>query len=165
MKMLIPILLIVIAVAGGGGAGLMLKPEPAPLTDAEIAEIAAESKAHAEAESEAEEAAPRSYVQIGQEFIIPIVEGPDPRGRLCCLNWPVDVPAGFSDAVFDQEIRLRAAFNDVLFSMSHTGAFSENYTDDLVLAELKRNLAVAAEPFVPSETFEILILDMIRQEI
>lgn len=166
MKILIPIILILLAVAGGGAAGFFLKP--APEAPAEGADAHAEDAGAGEEETAeaggAEEVQARTYVQIGRQFIIPIVEGRETQA-LMLFELAVDVPIGYGDVVFDQELRLRSAFNDVLFSMSHTGAFSENYTDDLIIAELKSKLGAAVERYVDTPTYEILILDMLRQEI
>lgn len=156
MKKLLPIILIVFGIAGGMTAGVFLKP--AEQTDAEAAAVAAEAEKEAELA-----AAPRSFVKIGRQTIVPVVEEGETRA-LMMFELGVDVPAGQIDQVHEMEPRLRDAFLRELFQMSYTGAFLTNFTDDRIIEELRRNLTGAARKHLGHDHADVLILDVMRQE-
>lgn len=158
MKMIIAVVLIILGIVGGGAAGMFLKP-------ATNSEMSAEKEAEAEAAAaEAEAAAPRSFVKIGRQTIVPVVaEGK--TQALMLFEIAVDVPADVAAEVHELEPKLRDAFLRELFRMSHTGAFMENFTDDRVIDELRRNLTRAAQERIGKKTAEVLILDVMRQEV
>ena len=154
MKKLLPILLIIIAVAGGGAAGFFLKPAP-------VVEEGEGAKKDEHAEEEVSEE--RTYVKIGRQTIIPVVEGGETRA-LMLFELAVDVPSALSADVHEMEPRLRDAFLRELFQMSYTGAFLTNFTDDRIIEELRRNLTRTAQEHIGSAQSEVLILDVMRQE-
>lgn len=176
MRRLLPILLILLGLGGGMGAGLYLKPAPGPKPEVgrTVARTGAGAKSGAghaipdpsdeeegEDESEIKE---RTYVSIGTQTIIPVVDG-DKTRALMLFELAVDVdPSAHGQAVM-AEPRLRDAFLRALLKMSSTGAFDETYTADWVIDELRRNLDIEARRFLGDGLREVLVLDVIRQEL
>ena len=174
MKKILPILLLIIGIGGGGAAGFFLKPAPEPDVDAEDAHAGAgeHDDDHGDgygndpggdyAENDPEVTG-RTYVKIGKQTIIPVVENGETKA-LMLFELAVDVPAATAPDVHELEPRLRDAFLRELFKMAYTGAFESNFTDDRVIDELRRNLTRAARKYVGDEVSEVLILDVMRQE-
>ncbi len=168
MKKILPILLVLIGIGGGGAAGFFLKPAPPePDSDEAMGEASGQGEGvdtlHGGGDADAAEPAERSFVKIGRQTIIPVVEGGETRA-LMLFELAVDVPAARSDDVHEMEPRLRDAFLRELFKMAYTGAFLTNFTDDRVIEELRRNLTRAAQRHLGKDATEVLILDVMRQE-
>ena len=154
MKKILPIILVLLGVAGGAAAGIFLKPAPEGHSDVELA---------AEDTVSEEEAQVRSFVKIGRQTIVPVVEEGQTRA-LMLFELAVDVPATRVDEVHSMEPRLRDAFLRELFQMSYTGAFLTNFTEERIIEELRRNLTNAARTYLGHQHAEVLILDIMRQE-
>ena len=154
MKKLLPILIIVVGIAAGAGAGMFMKP--APVSDPEDDHAA-------DGPTEQDEKAERSFVKIGKQTIVPVVNDGETRA-LMLFELAVDVPATRVDQVHEMEPRLRDAFLRELFQMSYTGAFLTNFTEERVIEELRRNLTNAARTYLGHNQAEVLILDVMRQE-
>ncbi len=183
MKKILPILLVIIGIVGGGAAGVFLKPSP-PEMDPEIEEADAQT-AENDGQHEGEEAPAidnvdaqseessaegpvsvegRAYVKVGKQTIVPVVSGGETQA-LMLFELAVDVPLDRRDAVHELEPRLRDGFLRELMKMSHTGAFMTTFTDDRVIAELRRNLVHAARQILGDDAQDVLILDVMRQEL
>ena len=165
MKKILPIILLIIGITAGGAAGLVLKPAHNSVVKDEI------SKQPETADSgepglpeEGEVPSDRTYVKVGRQTIIPVLDGTETRA-LMLFELAVDVPASSANIVHEMEPRLKDAFLRELFQMSYTGAFLTNFTDDRVIEELRRNLTRAARKHVGDIAREVLILDMMRQEL
>ena len=190
MKKILPILLVVLGIVGGGAAGMFLKPAPEPSEEAEESGAAASSEdkddnagengakadyagdgdsggdGHTVADGDStdgEVPVGRSYVKVGRQTIVPIVDGGKTEA-LMMFELAVDVPVERTDDVHAIEPRLRDAFLRELMQMSHTGAFMETFTDDRIIQELRRNLVKAARTYLGPEVGDVLILDVMRQE-
>lgn len=105
----------------------------------------------------------RDYVEIGKQMIIPVVSGEETQA-LMMFELALDVPVTMRDTVFMHEPRIRDAFLRVLFAMSHTGAFLDTFTDDLIVEELRQKLLAAARSELGPDVGDVLILDIMRQE-
>lgn len=169
MKKLLPTLLVLVGVAGGGAAGMMLKPAAQAPGDGEgdPTESGHDTGMGEPGDHGPEDIsladAPRDYVEIGEQMIVPVVEGDETRA-LMMFELALDVPVEMRDTVFLHEPRLRDAFLRELFAMSHTGAFLDTFTDDIIVEELRRKLLAAAQRLLGHEVADVLILDIMRQE-
>lgn len=161
-KLLILLAFALIGIGGGVGAGYFLKPPPAESPGTDHADDAHADKPAAP-EGGHGTAGESSYVKIGRQMIIPVVEARETQA-LMLFELAVDVPAEDAGTVHAMEPRLRDAFLRELFRMSHTGAFMKNYTDEHVIEELRRNLTRAAREHLHLDSAEVLILDVMRQE-
>ncbi len=154
MKKILPVLIIVLGIIGGAGAGIFLEPPP-PHVDQHAAAEAVEE--------DPDEIVERSFVKIGRQTIVPVVQDGETRA-LMLFELAVDVPATKADDVHSMEPRLRDAFLRELFQMSYTGAFLTDFTEERVIEELRRNLTTAARTYLGHNQAEVLILDVMRQE-
>lgn len=183
---LITVLIIVLAGAIGGiGLGLAVGP-PRPVEGAgkgagEAAPDAA-SRGHdgggasrseptaADGETsraQAGDSAPlsdRAYVKMGRQLIVPVVEERRTEA-LMLFELALEVPVDMTERAYAAEPRLRDAFLQSLLEMSYTGAFSRTYTDERVTRELRDKLRSDAQRLLQGTVFEVLILDMLRQEL
>ena len=184
MGRLVPLFLILLGLGAGIGAGIALKPAHKAGIDASTKEGAgattAENKSDpaskngkgkaipdpgaTEAPKDETEIKERTYVSIGTQTIIPVVEGERTRA-LMLFELAVDVYPSAHDQAVMLEPRLRDAFLRELLKMSSTGAFTKTYTEDWVIDELRKNLGKAARRFLGDGMREILVLDVIRQEL
>lgn len=105
----------------------------------------------------------RAYVRLGRPIVIPVVEGGETRA-LMVFEIALDVPGLLTERAYSAEPRLRDAFLRALLALSHTGAFSETYTDERVVRELRDRLRAVAREILGNEVSDILILDLLRQE-
>ena len=166
MKKIFALLLPLLGIAGGIGTAVFLKPPAEDHSAASDAHTPGTDGSPAQAETSGETArtSERSFVKIGRQTIIPVVADGETRA-LMLFELAVDVPAGKNDLALQLEPRLRDAFLRELFQMSYTGAFETNFTDERVIAELRRNLTHVARKHLDSGEAEVLILDVMRQEL
>lgn len=184
MRRLVPILVVVLGLGAGIGAGVALKPANKVGANesaengagaekekgkSDVADKDGKGKAipdpgATEAPKDETKVKERTYVSIGTQTIIPVVEGERTRA-LMLFELAVDVDPSAHDQAVMLEPRLRDAFLRELLKMSSTGAFSETYTEDWVIDELRKNLGNAARRFLGDGMREILVLDVIRQEL
>lgn len=168
MKKIFAIILVLAGIAGGGAAGLMLKPTPPgsekPLAAvAEASDILDKPAEAEESEDTQSQSKPVSYVKVGRQTIIPVLEKGETKA-LMMFELAVDVTSDQTDRALSMEPRLRDAFLRELFQMSYTGAFDDAFTEDRVIDELRRNLVRAAEEHLGKEAVnDVLILDVMRQ--
>lgn len=164
MKKLLAPILILLGIVGGGAAGMFLKPPPPEPEEDEKAAGKKNADAMEEELAEVDELQPRSYVKIGRQTIVPIVDGGATQA-LMLFELAIDVAPTDTDRVLNMEPRLRDAFLKELFKMSHTGAFLSTFTDDRVIDELRSNLVRAAREHLGKDAVkDVLILDVMRQE-
>lgn len=186
MRRLLPIVLIFVGLGGGLVAGVMSKPDAGlSVPDGKSVSSAAGEVATTDStvdgdgktraipdpgtidsateESDDSEPKERSYVMIGKQTIVPVVEGQKTRA-LMLFELAVDIESSAHDLAVLLEPRLRDAFLRELLRMSSTGAFTKTYTEDWVIDEMRRNLSQAARQYLGDSLKEVLILDVIRQE-
>ena len=159
MRALLALLLVLASVSGGAVLGAMLAAPPHGSGAADAAASAAEPEAEPGQPGE-----PASYVKLGRQLIVPVVEGGRTRA-LMLFEIALDVPAEHHDSVFQTEPRLRDAFLRELFEMSYAGAFLGTYTSDRVMTELREKLLAAARLHVGERVSDVLVLDALRQEL
>ena len=184
MGRLVPLLMLLMGIGAGIGAGIAFKPEHdfgANVSDKDGSGEATGENKSGDAKKDGKGAAipdpgatkapkdeteikERTYVSIGTQTIIPVVEGERTRA-LMLFELAVDVDPSAHDQAVMLEPRLRDAFLRELLKMSSTGAFTKTYTEDWVIDELRKNLGRAARRFLGDGMREVLVLDVIRQEL
>lgn len=150
MGRIFPILLGLGGLGVGLGAGIALRPSAGlPVEDAETVEAPAEE--------------PRDYVDMQNQFVIPVVE----NGRvasLVILSLSLEVDAKARDSVFGQRPRIRDAFLQVLFDHANVGGFKGPFTDAANLVFLRRALKEKATDLLGPIVSDVLITDFGRQD-
>lgn len=145
-KLLLPLALGLIGLAAGTGAGFLL---PAAPSDA--------------AEEPEEPAEPPEYAKLNNQFVIPLLED-GAVVSLVVLSLSLEVTAGSSTAVYQQEPKLRDVFLQVLFSHANSGGFRGSFTDSANLVPLRGALLEAAQAVLPDVVSDVLIGDIVRQD-
>lgn len=167
MGKLLPMLFVLLGLGAGGGAGYLLRPAPvdhaegaaaclAPGTEGQVA------KAAGTEEGEGEEPTVE-YVKLNNQFVVPILEGQAIRA-LVILSLSLEVGAGNSEKVFQQEPKLRDEFLRVLFDHANTGGFDGAFTASGRMEGLREALGKGAQMVLGDTARGVLILDIIRQD-
>lgn len=145
-RFLLPILIGVLGLPLGAGAGYLLRPAP-----------------QAGAEAAPEEAAPREYVDLSNEFVIPILSEGVVAG-LVVLSLSLEVEQGQSATVLSHEPKLRDVLLQAMFAHANAGGFRGSFTDSAALAPLRQALFEAASGVLPDVISDVLINDIVRQD-
>jgi len=148
-KLILPLILGLAGGAGGAAAGFMLRPAPA--SDAEPAAIPEE------------EVEPPEYAELTNQFIVPVLEDGE-VASLVVLSLSLEVGAGSTTLVHQQEPKLRDVFLQVLFSHANSGGFRGSFTDSANLVPLRAALLEAARSVMGEEVRDVLIGDIVRQD-
>ena len=175
-KLLLPVILLLLGVGGGVGAGIMLAP---PSEDEAISvdddgtdtENAVSEEVEASAEPEEEEpeeggdesAGAVEYLNMSNQFIVPLVEGGNVNG-IVVISISLEVVEGSIAAVNLLEPKIRDRFLQVLFNHANNGGFDGNFTDFRYLKSLKEELLRNARVINGENVTDVLILDLVRQE-
>lgn len=149
-SLLLPVILGLTGLGAGLGAGWMLKPEPA-----ETSEEAAPPPAPTDA--------PRDFVRLSNQFIVPVVQGGEMRS-LVILSLSLEVPAGSGADVLRAEPKLRDLFLQVLFDHANAGGFSGEFTSATRMGALREALREAARQVMGAGLHDVLIVDLVRQD-
>lgn len=179
MKLLIPVILLLVGVGGGVGAAIMLAPtpEPAEASDPEAEETDAaedtgeESEADTDKEAETEpeeeedagEAKPVEFLNMENQFIVPLVDDGVVHG-LVVITISLEVVEGTIATVHQLEPKIRDRFLQVLFNHANNGGFAGNFTDFRYIQSLKDELLRNAQVVAGRDVSDILILDLVRQD-
>lgn len=172
MGKLLPALLVLLGLGAGGGVGYLLRPaapEPPAETPGEtVVECAVPDTgghvAEAAGTDEGEGEEPTvEYVKLNNQFVVPILEGQAIRA-LVILSLSLEVGAGNSEKVFQQEPKLRDEFLRVLFDHANTGGFDGAFTASGRMEGLRAALVKGARMVLGDTARGVLILDIIRQD-
>lgn len=147
MRRLIPILLPVAGLGVGLGVGMVLKPGPDP--GAEIAALPAP--------------VPTEAARLSNQFVVPVVRD-DRVAAMVVLALSIEVRAGMTTVVFENEPKLRDALLLVLFDHANAGGFDGPFTELSNLETLRSALREAARAELGSDVVDVLISDLARQD-
>jgi len=148
MRRLLPFVLALLGLGAGLGAGYALRPGVA---------------ADAAPPAPAPEVAPRDYVKLNNQFVVPVVDG----GRdvaLVILSVSLEVTTGSGEAVYAREPKLRDAFLQVMFDHANAGGFRGTFTDGSNMVFLRRALREAGQRVMGDLVTDVLIVDIVRQD-
>ena len=141
MRRLLPLVLVLVLTGAGFGAGMVLRPPP----------------------PEPEVQAPRDYVKMPNQFVIPILHEGRVRS-LVVLSLSLEIAAGNTELVHSREPKLRDGFLEVLFRHANQGGFDGNFTDEVALERLRRSLRDAAQAVLQDVVSDVLISELVRQD-
>lgn len=161
MKKLLPILLALLGTGAGVGTGLFLMP---PATPPEAAADPCGDTATATAETPPIDEAPRDYVKLNNQFVVPLVMA----GRvtsLVVLSVSLEVAVGGQERVFSVEPKLRDVFLQVLFDHANSGGFAGAFTSASTMETLRRSLNEVAGQVLGDLVSDVLITDIARQDV
>ena len=166
---ILPLILLIVGTGAGIGAGIMMAPEPAP--EHEMASTGEEHMApptetmddgHGAAESM--EGGEHDYVKIPNQFIVPVVEH-DELTSLVVITLSLETKPGMADKSRTFEPKLRDVFLQVLFDHANMGGFKGAFTRSDVMHPLRTALREAAQRQLGHDVYDVLIMDMTRQDV
>ncbi|MBY6201809.1 flagellar basal body-associated FliL family protein [Maritalea mobilis] len=182
MRLVLPLLLVLLGLAGGVGAGLTLGASSSPDPAAEHhgsaeTEGSGDGDDHAEGEDDGHGAAGHGtsiirvtpagadteYVRLNNQFIVPIIRHGMVRS-LVVMALTLEVPTGDNDLVFQHEPRLRDSFLQVMFAHANAGGFDGSFTEAAAMAPLRIGLREAAAQVLGNSVYDVLIVDITRQD-
>ncbi|WP_108483859.1 flagellar basal body-associated FliL family protein [Oceaniglobus ichthyenteri] len=160
---LIPLIIAIIGLAAGVGAGFVLRPGPEPAVantalaeNVEIAEVV--QKPPAEQKPRASE-----FIALNNQFVFPLIE--DGRvSSLVALSITLEVSPDQKDAVYIREPKLRDGFLRVLLDHANAGGFDGAFTSNEAMGALRRALLEKGREDMGDALYDILILDINRQD-
>lgn len=164
MKFLIPLVIILIGIGAGGGAGYFLSPPPPEHSEDCVCEQAIDAGDHDEHENADGPSEAFEYVDIQNQFVVPIIEEKDMTGMVV-MSLSLEVSPGATEAVYSREPKLRDEFLRILFAYATVGGFGGNYLEANDLKLVRADLTKAAQDVLGPIINEVLIVDMIRQDL
>ncbi|SFR00691.1 flagellar basal body-associated protein FliL [Poseidonocella sedimentorum] len=171
IKKILPLVLALIGIAAGVGAGIALRPaEKAvaenPCGDEYGAEHAAaeDDAAGDHEEKDTEKDADVEYVEMSNQFVVPLVEGSEVNAMVV-LSLSIEVPYGYAADVRKREPKLRDGFLRIMFDHANYGGFAGNFTSDEQLAPLRSMLTKEAKRSLPGVANDVQILAFMRQDL
>lgn len=179
MGKIFPLILGLVGLGAGIGAGYMLKPDAAPAEPA--AEYGAEKGAEPAAGPKGgKDSAPTkdgygaagegkgkgefAYLQLDQQFIVPLVQGGKVRS-LVLIKLSLEVASGRDEEVFARQPRLEDAILTVLFDHANAGGFDGAFTASGNMAALRGGLREVARKTVGEVVNDVLITGIVRQDV
>lgn len=148
LRKILPLFLALAGLGAGAGAGLFLR-SAAPPEERPAAEVRPN--------------APRDYVRLNNQFVVPVVEG----GRvaaLVILSISLEALPGNTETIFSREPKLRDQMLQVLFDHANSGGFRGNFTDGSNMVALRVALREAAVRVLGTLVTDVLIVDIVRQD-
>lgn len=169
MRKLLPLLFLLAGLAGGVGAGLALRPgsaacPPDAACDGGAAPETPEASGAHDGERGAHDPAGEDYIELNNQFIIPVVAG-DMVEALVVLSLGVAVDPGGAELVYQREPKLRDAFLQVLFDHANMGGFRGKFTDSRNMDVLRTALTEAAQGVLGTDAGGVVITGIARQDI
>lgn len=157
MKKVLPLLLLLIGTGAGVGAGLFLKPKHEASKDQQV-------EAEIEQPSEDKEEHAPEYVELNNQFVIPVVNN-DLVDSLVVLSLGIELEAGQAEEIYRREPKLRDAMLQVLFDHANMGGFDGRFTDGNNMDVLRVSLTEAAQSIVGQIAHGVVITDIARQDV
>ncbi len=157
MRKLLPILMLLIGLGAGAGAGIFLRPAPFPSEDSMPQKTDPSAK-------KAGETSGHEFVKLNNQFVVPIIKN-DKVASMVLVSLSLEVLAGYKEAVFSKEPKLRDALLQAMFDHANIGGFDGAFTQSGNLDLLKKSLFETARLSLGDKLIEVLIIDIARQEI
>ena len=194
MGKILPILIIVLGIGIGGGVGFFLKPEAASeVSDEHADDTHGEEKSndHGAAKDDhgaakdshgakpekkkkessgghggghGEKSSTTEYLEFRRQFVIPVIRQNGVKS-LMVLDLTIELKPGSASNAYSYEPKLRAAFLETLFRLSHTGLFSSELTDPRVRDTLQAELRDTAQTILGDTAVDVLVLGVLRQDV
>ncbi|MEO3477818.1 flagellar basal body-associated protein FliL [Phaeobacter sp. CAU 1743] len=166
---ILPLILLIVGTGAGIGAGIMMAPEPAAdhgMAAAEEEHMAAptEKMDAGHGAAPAMEGGEHEYIKIPNQFIVPVVER-DELTSMVVIALSLETSPGMADKIRIYEPKLRDVFLQVLFDHANMGGFKGAFTRSDVMNPLRTALREAARRQLGNDVFDVLIMDISRQDV
>lgn len=186
IKNLIGTLIMAACIVGGGLAANMLKPAAQPVIIAESVATAQAADAQAEAVTHGKDS-PRhddvpaaggghgkghgnaakpgshAYYKFTRQFLVPVVSNNNVQS-LVILDLNLEIEPDKTEAIFSIEPKIRDVLMTELLALSNEGRFEARLTDPANYAEIRERLLAAVHRVISDGVYNVLILDIARQD-
>ena len=160
LRKLLPLILLLLGTGAGIGAGILTAPaHPGEVYAPEAEEESHGSDGHGETSGQAHD-----FVKLNNQFVVPLIQG-DKVTAMVVLSLSLETKPGLSDTVFTYEPKLRDVFLRVLFDHANAGGFRGAFTQSGTLDLLRQGLREAAQKEMGDDIFDVLIVDIARQDV
>lgn len=159
---LIPLGIAVIGLGAGVGAGLYLRPVPEP-AGSELASNPCGDLPPPQPAAAVPEPAKGEFVKLSNQFVFPLVEE-GVVAALVVLSLSLEVTPGQTEAVYQREPKLRDGFLRVLLDHANAGGFRGSFTSNETMDNLRRALLEKGREELGEALYDVLILDINRQD-
>lgn len=169
---ILPLILLIMGTGAGIGAGVMMAPAP-PSPEHEMASAGSEEEHMATPPAQkdaghgatsAMESGNHEYIKIPNQFIVPVVER-DELTSMVVIALSLETSPGMADKIRIYEPKLRDVFLQVLFDHANMGGFKGAFTRSDVMNPLRTALREAARQQLGNDVFDVLIMDITRQDV
>lgn len=170
MKQALTALIVIVCIIAGGFAGHLLKVGPGAVSGASAAATADTAVNEEEAETQApEKAAPAPsgdviFYKFSREFVVPILKDGHVVS-LVLLHINLEADASISDKLFSMEPKLRDNIMTTLVQLSNDGETFETITNVDSYESLRKMILMNLENVVAEGIYNVLILDMAKQNL
>ncbi|MDE4172948.1 flagellar basal body-associated FliL family protein [Phaeobacter sp. PT47_59] len=160
LSKLLPVILLIVGVGAGIGAGIVLAPAPEP----EMAAAHDGPKAEPEESDPENQPAEHEFIKLPNQFIVPVVER-DALTSMVVVTLSLETKAGMAEKIRMYEPKLRDVFLQVLFDHANMGGFRGAFTRSDVMNPLRTALREAAQQQLGKDVYDVLIMDITRQDV
>ncbi|MBB97804.1 MAG: flagellar basal body-associated protein FliL [Rhodobacteraceae bacterium] len=113
---------------------------------------------------EGEEANAPEFVKLNNQFVVPVVAAGKVEA-LVVLTLSLETMQGLRETIYNREPKLRDAFLQVLFDHSNMGGFQGAFTRSNNLDILRSALLEVAQNEFGYDVYNVLIIDIARQDV
>lgn len=152
---LLPVIFLLLGIGAGVGAAILTGP-----TQDNGATQAAETEPDHDPE---ETPVPHEFVKLNNQFVVPLIHG-DKVTSMVVLSLSLETVPGLTEAVYAREPKLRDIFLRVLFDHANAGGFRGAFTESGTLDLLRSALREVVQKEMGRDVFDVLILDIARQD-
>lgn len=170
-KLLIPIVMLLLGTGAGVGAGLVFgAPPPAEVKEGGDTEhtddqdTPDEDTAHADSDDHGDSSGEPDYIKIPNQFVVPILTDGKMRAMVI-VTLALEADEKERAAIQHKEPKLRDAFLKAMFDHASIGGFDGNFTENAPMQLLHGALLKRGREIAGSGLFDVLILEIARQDI
>ncbi|WP_425046901.1 flagellar basal body-associated FliL family protein [Primorskyibacter sp. S87] len=170
LSKILPIAFLITGTAGGLAVGLFVLPSPKETglsvsrgIDEKTLSEERNGKDSLPSKKSGKSNTDREYVKLERPFVIPLIDENEVTAFVT-VSLGLETKPGDSDKVYGREPKLRDSFLRVLFDHANSGGFRGVFTQSIALDPLKHALTEVARNELDSETAQVLIVDINRQE-
>ncbi len=168
MGKIIPLVIALVGLGAGVGAGIALRPgdampEPEMTEASPCGEVELATAEKPKPDANDKEQAVSDFVKMSNQFVFPLVQGSN-VAALVVLSLTLEIAQGQSEAVFVREPKLRDGFLRVLLDHANAGGFDGAFTSNATMDKLRRALVEKGREVLDDALYDVLILDINRQD-
>ena len=166
-KLLLPLVFAIAGTGAGVGAAMFLQPSVEPEDAIKMSGDPCGDTSTVETKTANADPIttpdPTEFAKLNNQFVVPVVDI-DRIAAMVVVSLSIEVPEGNTQSVYDAEPRLRDKFLQVMFDHANIGGFSGNFTSSTNMRILRQELLRGARSVIGDNAYDVLILDIVRQD-